>query len=359
MSLKTAVFLCFFGGVLLLAAGISYALPRFVNMVTLNEVETTVATRTASLAQDLGRTLYSDWEELGGLAASIATREPDLVRAYLDGVASSARVSWVGFAGTDGIVRASSDRLLEGQNVSSRPWFSAGLDGGFAGDVHEALLLQSHIAPNASEPLRFIDLALPVTNAAGRTIGVIGMHINAAWLTEYLSESAEIREMDVVLVASNGTVVASSLPGGTEGIPDVDTLRAAATGAPVVMSETWPDGVSYMSAVVPQVAYETLPSFGWRVVGRVPTDISSIPRGELVRHVGTLGLAAAALFALAALGFWIIFLSPIERLSDIAERVSHGEVVYPPRSRTTSEAKRLAGAIARWQSNSTASHRED
>jgi hypothetical protein len=156
--------------------------------------------------------------------------------------------------------------------------------------------------------------------------------------------------MEVFLVASDGTISASSLTDGADGFSDVGVMRAAATGVPVVLREDLPDGVSYMSAVIPQVAYETLPSFGWRVVGRVPTDTSAITRAELVRYVGTLGLAAAALFALAALLFSIVFVNPITRLVDIAERVSHGETAYPPHNLTSSEAIRLASAIIRWQS---------
>lgn len=352
MSLKSAVIVCFLGALVLLAAGISYALPRFASMVTLREVENTVATRTASLAQDLGRTLHGDWVQLSNLARSISTLEPETVRAYLDGVASSARVSWVGFAGTDGIVRFAADGLLEGVNVSGRPWFAAGLGGGFAGDIHEALLLQNLLAPEATEPLRFIDLALPVTDAAGQTIGVLGMHIDARWLTAYLVESAAIRQMDVFLVAADGGISVASVE-ADPAAREVGALRAAATGARLVLTETWPDGITYISAVVPQVAYETLPSFGWRVVGRVPADISAMPREQLIRQMGIMGLAAASIFVLAALLFSVVFARPITQLVDIADRVSRGETVFPPRGGTTREASRLASAIARWQSTET------
>ena len=349
MSLKTAVFLCFLGGLALLAAGIAFSLPRFATAVTLQEVERTVATRSASLAQDLGRTLYNDWEELGTLAAAVAELEPAAARAYLDGVASSARVAWIGYAGVDGIVRVASDGVLEGRDVSARPWFAAGLGGGFAGDIHDALLLQAELAPDAAEPLRLIDLALPVRNAAGRTTGVLGMHVDATWLLAYLVESANVRNMDVFLVAADGSVSAASIPLDAAA-RSTDALRAAATGAGIVLTETWPDGRDYISAVIPQVAYGTLPSFGWRVVGRVPVEASTISEGDLIRQIGAMGLAAASLFALAALTFAGVFLRPIGHLIDVAERISRGETIYPPQSRSTREAARLANALARIQS---------
>jgi len=51
------------------------------------------------------------------------------------------KVSWAGFAAVDGTVQIASDGLPEGVGVAQRPWFQRGLDGPFAGDVHEAVRL--------------------------------------------------------------------------------------------------------------------------------------------------------------------------------------------------------------------------
>lgn len=45
------------------------------------------------------------------------------------------------------------------------------------GDVHYALLLQSLLVHNSTEPLRFLDFSAPVLDANNQTIGVIAAHL--------------------------------------------------------------------------------------------------------------------------------------------------------------------------------------
>jgi len=44
--------------------------------------------------------------------------------------------SWIGVAAPDGKVLVSTGGLLAGQEVAARPWFKAGQQGPFTGDVH-------------------------------------------------------------------------------------------------------------------------------------------------------------------------------------------------------------------------------
>ena len=259
---------------------------------------------------------------------------------------SGSNISWAGYAGTDGTVRFATGGLLEGESVSSRPWFTAGIRDGFAGDVHEAVLLQSLLAPDAPEPIRFIDLARPVTSETGRTLGVVGLHIDAGWLERYLTESAAARGIDVLLVSADGAVAASSFdPGGD--LSGVDIVRAAGAGAAAVTTEDWPDGNRYVSVAIPQIAYGDLPSFGWRLVGRIPADTNAFAREQLTRHVAALGLAAVSIFLLAALTYAMVFLRPVLRLVDAADRMSRGEDAYPVETGSSTEGARLGAALAR------------
>lgn len=346
MSLKSALVICLVGGFTLLAACVFYTLTQFVEHVTRAEIESTVATRTTSVAQDLDRTLNGDWQELGILGRTIPNQKVDTARAYLDGVASSTRVAWVGLIGIDGIVRAASSGTLEGQDVSAHSWFAAGLAGGFAGDVGSILSEQS-------APPYVLGMAVPAINDEGQTVGVVAMHLGADWLQGYLAEMAAINRLDVILVAADGSMAGSSLTEGSVDLANVGTLRAAAIGAPVVMSENWPDGVSYMSAVISQITHDGMPNLGWRIVGRVPSEASVIPRELLIGQVGAIALAAAMIFIIVGMAYTVFFVRPMSHLVDIAERVSHGEAVFPPMTRSTRETNRLASAIARWQSTRT------
>lgn len=57
VSLKPALIICLVGGLIVLAACVFYMLPKFVYRVTRVEIESTVTTRTTSVAQDWGRTI--------------------------------------------------------------------------------------------------------------------------------------------------------------------------------------------------------------------------------------------------------------------------------------------------------------
>ena len=71
--------------------------------------------------------------------------------------------SWIGVADANGIVKVANNNLLEGADVSKRPWFINGSKESFIGDIHEAVLLAKLLQkPQNTEPLRFIDFASPI-----------------------------------------------------------------------------------------------------------------------------------------------------------------------------------------------------
>lgn len=346
MTLRNALYSCMFAGVVALTVAILILLPDFAKTTRSQALERAIKARSASLALELGRRLHSEWEELGVLSGQLADLEPELGRAFLGGVAGSKNVSWAGFAGTDGVVRFAANGLLEGETVAVRPWFSAGLRGNYAGDVHEAKLLQSILAPDAADPLRFIDLARPVLDETGRPRGVVALHIDAGWLQSFLAEAAATREMDVFLINSEGSVSLSTTPLGSDGM-SVSAIRSASAGATIVGEEEWPDGKTYMSAVVPEITYADLPNFGWRMVTRIDADDYEFARQTIMTHGIALGLAAAAIFAIACFVFTTVFLQPMIRLTDIADRISRGKDAYPEETRSTAEAASLAASLAR------------
>ena len=63
--------------------------------------------------------------------------------------------------------------------------FEDGYSGVYAGDVHEALLLEKMLPkPPDGEPLRFIDFAAPIRDYSGELVGVVGAHIHWRWVTQ-------------------------------------------------------------------------------------------------------------------------------------------------------------------------------
>lgn len=312
-------------------------------------LDTAVRKRTEAAGQDFARTLHSDWANLKHLAARI---DADDIRGIGDMMAGmrgdGARISWIGYAGVDGTVREASDGLLVGADVSERPWFRNGLRSGFAGDVHDAVLLARLLRPEGGEPLRFVDLALPVRNDAGELTGVLGMHVDAGWAQRSLTETARSLGIDLYLISQSGEVVMST-GGAAPGAGELTLLASARVGAEAAGREAWPDGKEYFTTLVPDVAYADLPSFGWRLAGRL--DAETFQPG-LHTLIGSVLLAAAvALAALAVLTYLFvrIYIRPFGALVDSATRLAEGEDAYPRERNSTREARQLSVALARLQ----------
>jgi signal transduction histidine kinase/CheY-like chemotaxis protein len=89
--------------------------------------------------------------------------------------------AWIGLTDTQGDILAATGGLLEGKNVSQRPWFQLALTKPYVGDVHEAVLLAKLLPHDQNEPLRFVDVAAPIVDSQGRFQGVIGAHLSWQW----------------------------------------------------------------------------------------------------------------------------------------------------------------------------------
>lgn len=308
-----------------------------------------VRTRTAAAGEDLARALHSDWVDLQYLAEATGDTDLEGVRDLMAGMrGNGTRISWIGFTDVNGNVLEASDGLLLGADVSERPWFRNGLQSGFAGDVHEAVLLAQKLQPEGGDPLRFLDLALPVQDPDREVIGVVGMHIDAAWAERMLSETAEVLGLDLYLLNQAGDVVLSS-SGEAPDQGEVQMLRAARAGTETSGRDVWPDGETYFTALVPTVGYADLPSFGWRLAGRIEADAFRPGLASLLGSAAYASVIALMVLAVLTVLFVRIFLRPISGLAAHAEGMAAGREAYPPETRSSREAAQLSSALARLQ----------
>jgi len=300
-----------------------------------------VRLRTQAASKEIARTLHADWRDLTFLAQAIAKR-PEDAQALMDGMRGDGnRVAWIGYAGVDGTVQAATGGMLLGANVKKQPWFQSGLMGGFGSDVHDAKLLAS-LMQKGDEPLRFIQLALPIPGPDGPPQGVLGMHIRADWLHTYVRELAQSMGVDLFLIAPDGSVSVASRPTSQENFAAIS--RVAAVGVARSMRMTDSDGSTRFAALVPNVTYGDLPNFGWHMVGKINTQ-SLLAVVEDLR-VGALTMAAVAALTIAALcaAYQALFLRPLVRLVGVAHRIAHGSPERPPAPTSTKEAALLADA---------------
>lgn len=280
-------------------------------------IERAVTVRASGAALAFANALDEDWQRIVWTARTYSGGDIRSLQQALDTlVLDQDRISWAGVAGNDGVVIAASRGMLVGADVSQRPWFAAGLKGAYAGDVHEAVLLNKILGGTEAEPLRFLDFALPLERGPVR--GVLGVHINAQWAERYLTGIARSLGIELYLVGADGTA-AIRTDGHSGGKVDLSGLIPAADAQPASRMVRWPDGVDYFTAVVPQVVTGDMPSFGWTLVARIKPGSFGGLAGDIPDEIGTilaregaalvlrilLGVlaAGAALFAGAAVYF--------------------------------------------------------
>ncbi|MDZ4394064.1 cache and HAMP domain-containing protein [Cypionkella sp.] len=349
ISLAAAVYGFVFLGAILFALATTFLLLDRIARVESAALEEAVAVRGRHAARDLARGLEQDWRELKAIADNISGTDGFALESALDlTAAKDARISWAGLATPEGIVLEASNDLLKNVDVSSRPWFQRGLGGDFAGDVHEAILLNKLLAGPTDDPLRFIDLASQVKGQDGQIVGVLGFHINFEWVETFLAETADGLGLDIYLVSQNGDVIIAT-DGSKPGARDLQSFRAAATGVEQSSLETWPDGVDYYTVVIPDVTYGELPSFGWRMVARInPDEFDTTSSGLTSALILLMSVAGLMLLILTA-AFNRIFVHPFSLLADNAKRIADGADDYPLELHRTDELQRLSAALAQLQ----------
>ncbi len=205
--------------------------------------------------------------------------------------------AWIGLADPHGKVLYSPNGLLEGGDVSQRPWFREGLKAPYVGDVHEAVLL-AKLLPAQKEPWRFVDFSAPVRDSEGRVTGVVGAHLSWKWARDVresvFSPGAQGYRAELLLVRSDGIVLIG--PSSLEGkrIP-AELLRRVQQRGPLYQHEQWPDG-AFLSAYARTAGYGVYPGLGWIVVARQPDAVAYDAYHDLQWRVAMLAGLAGLIF---------------------------------------------------------------
>lgn len=254
----SVLFALVFGLAALLAAGqtVLNARTQALQDAALEEA-VTVRAKGAALA--FAKALGEDWNRTKWTAARIAGGSEIERQVAIDSLVSTpGRISWAGFADASGTIRTATGGLLVGRDASQRPWFQNGLNGPFAGDAHEAVMLADLLGNDSDEPLRFLDFAMPVTGADGTVLGVLGVHIDVRWARSYLADISASLGIDLLLVDGSGLVSIS----GFEPQALWKPLRIDDLSAEEGRFVGWTDGASYFTALVPDLGVDDMPSFG-------------------------------------------------------------------------------------------------
>lgn len=251
------------------------------------------------------------------------SNNPALLRRYFDQQQQLfPEFAWIGFVRPDGTVLAGTGGLLEGKNILAREWVRAGQKGPFAGDVHEALLLSSLLPrPQSGEPLRLVDLSLPVHDLNNRLIGVLGAHLSWEWAKELrknlLGHSLQGRQVDILILNKDGKVLLGSTGSSANGA-DLSQLTSYRYGKSMqegFVSERWPDGENYVTGYARSKGRNHFKGLDWIVLVRqseaaAAAELLTI-RLKIIGLGALLGLVIALLSWLGTLRL----LSPLTQLN--------------------------------------------
>ncbi|GAB1544484.1 hypothetical protein NUACC21_71600 [Scytonema sp. NUACC21] len=291
--------------------------------------------------------IVASLETLGSPNSTLDTK-----RALLEKLQSTyTDYAWIGFANLKGKVTVSTGKILEGKNVSKRPWFIHGQQGSYLGDVHDAMLLAKILPNSTGEPLRFVDLTAVVKDFQNKPVGVLGAHLNWVWAKKMqnsvlLHSRYQDAHIEMLVVSKNGSVLMGTPSLQGKFLGKLSSFQGAQRGKNHYLVEYWYDGKNYVTGFAPTVGYLSYPGLGWVVLVRQKTDIAFARAYALQRQV----LIWGAVFGLVSgILSWLLtnrILNPILAIAAAADRIRSGDVkVKIPVVRGQDEVAILSGSL--------------
>ncbi|MFZ6647097.1 ATP-binding protein [Undibacterium sp. TJN25] len=296
-----------------------------------------------------------DVQLLAQLSQVKDARDPKEVGSILDNLQKTfPSYAWIGLANPDGKVFASTQGLLEGQDVSERPWFKSGKLGLYAGDYHPALLLEKKL-PYSADPWRFVDVAIPVYRSDGAKRGIMGVHLSWGWARDLaknlLAPTDSQYAVEIMVVREDNTVILGpkALEEKKVMSHSMELSRSGQTGA---VTERWPDGNNYLTGYSQTGRAKDRPGLKWSILVRQPEAVALAASRQLRQNIlllgGGLGLLLAGIAALLARRL----AEPLNQLSAAIEKRGNGQTGQQiPVVNTFHEAHVLSMALAQMVAN--------
>ena len=322
---------------LLLSTAMSVILGYITRDVMERNIGRSLAELAFQMADKLDRGLFERYLDLRTLASFDIIKDPSISlsekRDFLERMQEYfPDYAWIGFVYPNGVVAAATGRLLEGKDISMRPWVREGRDKPFAGDVHDALLLASLLPSTDGEPLRLLDISLPVTDRQGNFIGVLGAHLSWTWAKEVrstlLHQAEERRKVDIYIVSKEGKeLLGPGAPMPQERIEGLAAYRAAASGDRNGYTvETWPDGKTYLTGFMKEHGYRGFEGFSWIILIRQEAGDAFAPVRKVQSVILTLGISFGVFMACVG---WIAagrISRPMRTIAAAADGIRRGDV---------------------------------
>jgi len=259
--------------------------------------------------------------------------------------------AWIGFAMPSGRVLAATGGLLEGGDVSKRPWFTKGQQEVVADDYHQAVLLDK-LLPHGADPWRFVDVASPVRDEHGRLLGVLGIHLSWHWARNLaqnlLTPALRDYGAEIMVVRRDGTVLLGPKDILEQRI-STESLQLALQGKTGAVLERWPDGKSYMTGYSLTGRGGEPSSLRWAILVRQTEKTAMASAHAFERRVLWFSLGLAVLLAAATALLARRLVHPLNVLSRAIEDIVHAPARTTPDAvpgvRSFHEAEVLSDAL--------------
>lgn len=311
------------------------------------------------MENNLGQYMWSRYGEttlLSGLPDIRQPNDEERAESLLNQLqASIPSFSWIGLTDQTGKVIASTDSILEGEDISARPVYTEALETTFIGDVHEAILLADLLPNPSGEKMKFVDISTPIYDYNDNFIGVLATHLSWEWIKEIegaMLDSVKNRDSIEFLIVSklDDTIILG--PDEMMGQKlDLKSMELAQTQQNGWLIETWPNGVKYVTGYMLEDGYKEYPGLEWTILVRQPVEIAYTPVKELLFFFFVVGLIFVLLFAV--LGWFLAgqIAFPLKNLASAADRLRSGELVKIPRYRGISELETLSDSLRKLIAN--------
>lgn len=281
--------------------------------------------------QTLAQALETRRSVLQATAAQIlasSDRDSAGLRRHLDAVQQQfPEFSWLGLADGGGRVIAAAGGRLEGEDVSMLGWF-------VQGRLQPLLGAAVRPPPGGAGPARVIDLAVPLTRADGRQVGVLGAQLAWAWIDRLqgdLLQSLNASQQLELLVTGQGGLVL--------------------VGPPALLGQKLPPAADLSEAGAYQVGqhaghHDGDGGLGWTVVVRQDTATALASAHAARRWVFFTVLLAGLVAAAAAVAITRLLTRRLGLLAAQAQALQRGQrlaLALPP---GRDEVSRIGATLA-------------
>lgn len=236
--------------------------------------------------------------------------------------------AWIGLTNVEGVVLAGTDGILVGQSIAKRPVYLQGMKGEFIGDVHDAVLLAKLLPNPTGEPMKFVDISLPIKDKDNNSIGVLAAHLSWSWagqIEESMFKALRDRNKEEIFIVSrlDNTILLGPKAMLGEKL-ELESIKRAQSGEIGWREESWPDGEKYLTGFASGEGYLDFKGLEWIVLVRQPIEVAYGIVYHLQLFIWLIGGVFSVLFAMVGWGMAGSITKPLTEFTKAADRIRFG-----------------------------------